>query len=209
MELIIFDCDGTLVDSEFLCNLALQEQLAAIGIQSEATALMSKYRGGKLLEIILSLQAEYQVTLPQAFESEYRKKVANLFDGHLKANDGVEKLLESLSIPFCIASSAPKKKIEHALQVTKLNKYFKNNIFSSYEISSWKPQPGIFLHAAKMMNVLPVKCCVVEDSIVGLHAANRAKMKSIYYDPDMLSPNPIASMSIKHMSELIDKINII
>ena len=202
MDLIIFDCDGTLVDSELLCNLALQLQLTDIGINSEATELMSKYRGGKLSEIMSSLESNYLVTLPLSFESEYRKKVSSLFDDHLKANEGVETILESLTIPFCVASSAPIKKIKHALQVTGLDKYFNQNIYSSYEIGSWKPEPGIFLHAAKMMNVLPEKCCVVEDSIVGLHAANRANMKSVYYSPDSLDHNPTGSVRIKHMSEL-------
>lgn len=181
MKLVIFDCDGTLVDSEFLCNLALEHQLAELGVKSDANALLSKYRGGKLATIMSSLETEFSIFLPKSFEADYRLKVNNLFDEHLVANDGVKEVLTSLSILFCIASSAPRAKIERALNVTGLAKFFDKNIYSSYEVGSWKPEPDLFLHAAQMMGVESHKCCVVEDSLLGLQAANRAKMKSIYY----------------------------
>ena len=202
MDLIIFDCDGTLVDSEFLCNLALQQQLAELGIDSDAEQLMSLYRGVKLNVTITSLESEFDTTFPSTFIPDYRLKVRHLFDQHLKANDGVADLLASLTTPFCVASSAPKQKIQQALAVTGLIKYFDNNIFSSYDIDSWKPDPGIFLHAAKTMNVDPARCYVVEDSIVGLQAANGAKIQSIYYAPTLVDKHPLASIQIKHMSEL-------
>lgn len=206
MELIIFDCDGTLVDSEFLCNLALQHQLAELDIKYAAAVLQSKFRGGKLADIMSSLECELLISLPTSFETDYRKKVSDLFDNHLKANDGVVEVLESLTIPFCVASSAPRIKIEHALRVTGLSKYFNKNIFSSYEVGSWKPEPGIFLHAAKIMKVKPIGCCVVEDSIVGLQAAYNANMKSIYYSSDIVESKIFGSAQIRHMSELMEKI---
>jgi len=207
MGLIIFDCDGTLVDSEFLCNLALQQQLAELGIDSDAEELMALYRGVKLNVILTSLASEFDITFPSSFIPDYRLKVKHLFELHLEANEGVEDLLASLTIPFCVASSAPREKIEQALQVTGLAKYFKDNIFSSYDIDCWKPEPGIFLHAAKNMQVDPDKCYVVEDSLVGLQAANGAKMKSIYYAPTLEDKHPLASLQIKHMSELMRIIN--
>ena len=209
MDLIIFDCDGTLVDSEFLCNLGLQQQLAEFGIDFEAEKLMAKYRGVKLNVTLDSLESKFETTFPSSFIPDYRLKVGRLFDQHLKACAGVDELLASLTIPFCVASSAPRAKIEHALQVTGLTKYFTSgNVFSAYEIDSWKPEPDIFLHAAKTMGFEPAQCCVIEDSVVGLQAANAAKMKCIYYAPespsDVLDNKPLASMKIKHMSELMD-----
>jgi len=207
MDLIIFDCDGTLVDSEFLCNLALQQQLAEFGINSDAEELMAMYRGVKLNVTLSCLESEFKMTFPSSFIPDYRLKVRYLFDQHLKANVGVDELLASLTIPFCVASSAPRAKIEHALKVTGLAKYFvSENIFSSYEIDSWKPEPDIFLHAAKTMKFEPAQCCVIEDSLVGLQAANAAKMKSVYYAPELLDKNPFASVQIQHMSELMDSI---
>ncbi|MFM2485183.1 HAD family hydrolase [Celerinatantimonas yamalensis] len=204
MKLVIFDCDGTLVDSEFLCNLALEHQLAELGVKCDAKELLSKYRGGKLTTIIASLETDYSISLPESFESEYRLKVDNLFDEHLEAIDGVKEVLESLTIRFCIASSAPRSKIERALNITGLAKFFDNNIFSSYEVGSWKPEPELFLHAAKTMNVEPRNCYVVEDSLLGLQAANCAQMKSIYYAPGVSERNHLGSVQIEHMSELVE-----
>jgi len=206
MKLIIFDCDGTLVDSEMLCHLALQHQLATLGLCYSADKLMVDYRGVKLNRTLASLEDKFSLTFPESFESEYRQRVSDLFDEQLQANAGVAELLSSLTIPYCIASSAPMKKIQHALKVTGLDKYFDNNIFSSYEIESWKPEPGVFLHAAKMMNVEPIDCCVVEDSVVGLQGANAAKMKSVYYAPDVATRNPLATVQIQHMSALLKAI---
>ena len=207
MDLIIFDCDGTLVDSEFLCNLALQQQLAELGIDSDAEELMALYRGVKLNVTLTSLASEFDISFPETFISDYRLKVKHLFELHLKANEGVKALLSSLTIPFCVASSAPREKIKQALAVTGLAEFFKDNIFSSYDIDTWKPEPGIFLHAAKKMNADPARCFVVEDSLVGLQAANGAKMKCIYYAPTLDDKHPLASIQIKHMSELMALLN--
>ena len=207
MDLIIFDCDGTLVDSEFLCNLALQQQLAELGIDSDAEELMALYRGVKLNVTLTSLASEFDISFPETFIPDYRLKVKHLFELHLKANEGVKALLSSLTIPFCVASSAPREKIKQALAVTGLAEFFKDNIFSSYDIDTWKPEPGIFLHAAKKMNADPARCFVVEDSLVGLQAANGAKMKCIYYAPTLDDKHPLASIQIKHMSELMALLN--
>ncbi|ENM5747971.1 HAD-IA family hydrolase [Vibrio mimicus] len=203
MKLVIFDCDGTLVDSELLCNLALEHQLSELGVKYAAEELLSKYRGRKFDSIITSLETELSMTFPESFELEYRLKVSDLFDKELVANDGVKDVLESLTIPCCVASSAPRSKVEQALRVTDLSKFFGNNIFSSYEIGSWKPEPQLFLHAANVMNVEPKNCLVVEDSLPGLQAAHKAKMKSIYYAPAATKPSQIADVQIKHMSELV------
>jgi len=206
MKLIIFDCDGTLVDSEVLCNLALQQQLAEYDIEYSAAELMATYRGVKLDVTMASLAEKFNTTFPVTFEAEYRIKVGLLFDKRLTACDGVAELLASLTIPFCVASSGPRKKIEHALQVAGLDTFFGDNIFSSYEVGSWKPEPDIFLHAAKMMNTDPADCYVIEDSVVGLQAANSAKMTSVYYAPETSIKNPIATIQIQHMDELMSYI---
>ncbi|ELB2821931.1 HAD-IA family hydrolase [Vibrio alginolyticus] len=204
MKLVIFDCDGTLVDSELLCNLALERQLAEIGVECKAKALLDKFRGCKLSSIFASLESEFSISLPESFESEYRYKVGELFDEHLKPNPGVKEVLESLSIPFCIASSAPREKINRALSVTGLDGYFDSNIFSSYEVCSWKPEPKLFLHAANAMGFNPEDCCVVEDSLLGLEAASNAKMKAVYYAPKVAKQNYLGAVQIQNMSELVE-----
>lgn len=201
-KLVIFDCDGTLVDSEYLCNLALQQQLESLALESSVEDLVTKYRGGKLASIIRDIENTYAIKLPETFEQDYRSKVRLLFDDHLVANEGVAELLRSLTIPFCIASSAPKEKIEHALQVTGLDRFFQQNIFSSYDIQSWKPEPDLFLHAARETGFSPSDCYVVEDSLVGIEAAERANMRSFYYSPNPIVRVQSSSTWINHMSKL-------
>lgn len=183
IKCLIFDCDGTLVDSELLCNVGLVIKLHQIGISANATELMHRYRGWKLAKIMESLEAHYQIELEPNFEPSYRKIVKDLFESGLKPVEGVQALLEQVKLPMCVASSGPRHKIEQALRVTGLAPFFSSNIFSSYEVQSWKPEPGLFLHAAEQMGFKPEHCAVIEDSKVGIEAAQAAGMWPIHYDP--------------------------
>ncbi|MCC8381653.1 HAD family phosphatase [Xenorhabdus sp. PB30.3] len=204
MKLIIFDCDGTLVDSEHLCNLALHEELRLLGLESDPTSLLKSYRGMKLAKIIESLEQHYCTIFPEDFESKYRCRMNSMLATNLKPNEGVEELLESLDISFCVASSAPMEKILLSLKVTGLLNYFKENIFSSYDINSWKPEPDIFLHAAQSMSTNPEDCLVVEDSYVGIEAAFNANMKSAYYNINSAMESKFNAIQIRSMSEVLD-----
>ena len=183
IKCLIFDCDGTLVDSELLCNLGLEIKLRDYGIETSANAMMEKYRGGKLAEILKSIEEERNISLNENFVLEYRELVEQLFEKELIPSRGVPEFLDQNRLPVCVASSGPKKKIDKALETTDLKKYFDDNIFSSYEINSWKPDPGIFLHAAKMMEVDPDECLVIEDSMKGVEAGLAAGMKTVLFDP--------------------------
>jgi HAD superfamily hydrolase (TIGR01509 family) len=99
----------------------------------------------------------------------------------LKPIPGVPEMLEATNFPSCIASSGPPLKIRQALQVSGLAPYFGDNIFSSYEVGSWKPEPGLFRYAANAMGFRPSQCVVVEDSEVGVEAAAAAGMKAFQY----------------------------
>jgi len=179
IECVIFDFDGTLVDSETLCNQAFLELLPSINAPIEQ--LVQNYSGRKLAWILCDIQKQFDCKLPPNFEKQYRSRVAELFDSQLEAFDGVHRALDEISVPVCIATSAPISKVEPALQKTNLSKYFRNNVFSSYSIGSWKPEPDIFKHAAKCMEVAPKNCLVVEDSVAGVEAANAAGMSSVQF----------------------------
>ena len=183
IKCLIFDCDGTLVDSEYLCNLGLQIKLKDYGIEASSQTMMEKYIGGKLADILQSIEQEHNITLKENFVSEYRELVDELFEKNLNPCEGVSEFLNQNTIPVCVASSGPVKKINKALEITDLKKYFKNAIFSSYEINSWKPEPDIFLFAAKKMGVHPHECLVIEDSMKGIESALKAGMKTILFDP--------------------------
>lgn len=202
IKCIIFDCDGTLVDSEYLCNLGLEIKLRDYGIESSATKMMTRFRGGKLATILQTIETEYHIKLKDDFITSYRSLVEELFEEGLKPCDGVSDALTEIRLPKCVASSGPLDKINKALSITGLSKYFDGNIFSSYVVGSWKPDPGLFLHAAKEMGFQPNECAVVEDSLVGILAAKSAGMRPILYDPNSIHDQSLCSHVIKHIREL-------
>ena len=199
---VIFDCDGTLVDSEYLCNQALQIKLREYAVDESAEQLLHKYRGGKLATILHSIEAEHRIRLADAFVTDYRHLVDQLFKKELKACVGVAQMLADLSLAKCVASSGPLDKIHTALSLTHLDKFFSGNIYSSYQIDSWKPDPGIFLYAASQMGFSADQCAVLEDSLVGVTAAMAAGMLPILYDPQKIHRVPEGVISISDMSEL-------
>lgn len=176
---VIFDLDGTLVDSEGLCNQAFLDLLPQLNDTVES--LTQRYRGKKLAPILTDLESRLCQKLPDAFEQHYRQRVAELFSRELKPMPGVLEMLETTNFPKCIASSGPPLKIRQALQVSGLESYFGDSIFSSYEVGSWKPEPGLFQFAAHAMGFMPNQCVVVEDSEVGIEAAIAAGMKAFRY----------------------------
>ncbi|MBL1263485.1 HAD-IA family hydrolase [Candidatus Methylomicrobium oryzae] len=179
---IIFDLDGTLVDSEGLCNQAFLDLLPQLNDTVES--LIQRYRGKKLASILVDIESRLCQSLPDTFEQHYRQRVAELFSRELKPMSGVLEMLEATNFPKCIASSGPPLKIRQALQVSGLAPYFGDDIFSSYEVGSWKPEPGLFQYAASAMGFMPSQCVVVEDSDVGIEAAKAAGMKAFQYVPN-------------------------
>ncbi len=127
---------------------------------------------GKSLKFSLNyIENIYGKSLTIDFENQFRVKSFNQFAKNLQPIFGIHKVLNQLTIPFCVASSGPTEKIINNLTTTKLLHYFEGKIFSSYEIKSWKPEPHIFLHAAKIMGYEINECVVVEDSETGIQAA--------------------------------------
>jgi HAD superfamily hydrolase (TIGR01509 family) len=178
---VIFDLDGTLVDSETANNQALLDLLPALS--SNVAPLIELYRGKKLADIFTDIESKLELKLPVDFESTYRNRVAAIFDSELTSMPGAEDMLRAIDVPMCVASSGPMRKIRHALDLTDLSRFFGQNIFSAYEVGFWKPDPRLFLHAAKKMGVAPISCAVVEDSPVGIAAAIAAGMQPIHYSP--------------------------
>ncbi|BBB69734.1 6-phosphogluconate phosphatase [Undibacterium sp. YM2] len=178
---LIFDCDGTLVDSEGLCNLGLQIELQRYGVEEDLAELTQRFRGGKLTDICKALSQQHGLHLGENFIHSYRRTVDKLFDESLQAFPDVIEVLQQLDFPMCIASAGPQQKIRRALSLTGLSKFFGEHIFSSYDISSWKPEPDLFLHAARKMGVAPADCIVIEDSEVGIQAAIAAGMQACWF----------------------------
>ena len=174
---IIFDCDGTLVDSEDVTNRIIAEMASELGITmtgDEATATF----GGKTLNAVLYKMRELSgKEIPDDWLPRLIKKVSESWKTELNPVHGVRELLESLEIPICVASNGESIHIHQSLEMTGLRDFFDGNIFSASDIGVPKPAPDLFLYAAKKMGFKPEQCVVVEDSITGVIAANRAKIR--------------------------------
>lgn len=200
IQCVIFDLDGTLVDSERLCNQAILDLLPYL--DDTPQNLIRRYRGLKLSQIMSDLEDRTGERLPSTFEVAYRRRVSELFSSQLRPIAGVVDMLESLPMFKCIASSGPHSKIQEALAVSGLSRFFEGRVFSSYEVGSWKPDPGLFLHAASVMGFLPTQCAVVEDSAVGIKAALAAGMTAFHFQSDAESAVADGAISFADMSFL-------
>lgn len=177
VKCIIFDCDGVLVDTEKIGHEILLSMAAEYGFEMSIEDACRHFNGRKLKECFLDIEKVISKKLPDEFESEYRQKTFAAFKTQVKAMDGVVDFIEKLKIQYCVASSGPVNKIRFNLEIAGLLDKFENKIYSSYEINSWKPDPEIFLHAAKEMGFDVKDCIVVEDSKAGVKAGVKGGFK--------------------------------
>lgn len=181
-KLIIFDCDGVLVDSETTTNKVLADYLNEFGLDFTAEKALKLFRGGALADCIDYVRTDYKVELPEDFPSQFRHRMKVAFEKNLDPVKNIKNLLDHLEnkeeeFSVCVASNGPMEKMDTTLRVTNLKKYFNENIYSAYQIDKWKPDPSLFLYAAKNMGFKPEDCIVVEDSPRGAEAAKASGMK--------------------------------
>lgn len=202
-EYIIFDCDGTLVDSEPLGNEIFAELLCEQDISISADEATQRFRGMKLDDCISIIETQTEKKLSESFVPLFRQRTADAFNTKLQVIPGVHSLIKSLNIPMSVASSGPIEKIELSLSITGLMPFFVDRMFSSYDLGSWKPEPDIFLHAVKKMGGEPHQCCVVEDSLPGINAGLAAGMKVFAYQAEVIDPRiPPEAIVFTHMNQL-------
>lgn len=168
---IIFDCDGVLVDSESISNQVIVDLANTQGANIDLAYAIKHYAGTSLKFVKDDIERIIGKSLPSNFDQEYRRISYLKFQTEIKAIEGIHEVLESLKIPFCVASNGPLNKMKLNLDCTRLTDYFKGNMFSAYEINAWKPNPKLFLHAAETMGFTPNECVVIEDSMSGIKAA--------------------------------------
>lgn len=199
---VIFDCDGVLVDSELITAEVLVSMAGNLGVHLDLDLFTQEFMGRSLNDIMCHLDRLTNGHLPLNFESEYRKKTYRAFKTELKPIDGIHSVVQNLKVPFCVASSGPLEKIRNNLTTTGLIDAFQDKMFSCYEIESWKPNPDIFLHAAKNMGFNPDECVVIEDSVVGVHAARAGG-----FDVFMYSKNGKNSHANLHEAIIFEDMN--
>ena len=177
--LVIFDCDGVLVDSEPISMRVMLETLAAAGLQLDAETAYARFLGTSMKSICAKLDREDGVRLDEAALDLLRHRLNAAFRAELQPIQGVAETLGRLTVPFCVASSSQPERIELSLGITGLRHHFAGDIFSASMVEHGKPAPDLFLHAAKSMGFAPDTALVVEDSPAGIAAAKAAGMRVI------------------------------
>ncbi|MDB5587254.1 MAG: putative hydrolase family protein [Devosia sp.] len=181
IDLIIFDCDGVLVDSEPLAMRVLVAAIAAQGITISTETAYRDFLGRSLASISTSLLDSHGAPLGPAALASMRGDLYALYRRELRPNPGLPAILGKLKIPFCVASSSELERIRLSLELTGLLPWFESNIFSASMVENGKPAPDLFLHAARQMGVAPANCLVIEDSPAGIMAARNAGMAVFGY----------------------------
>ena len=180
-DLIIFDCDGVLVDSE---PLSMRTLVAAIGAQGLEVTIETAYRdylGRSLASISSRLEDSHGAPLGESAFESMRHDLYALYRRELKANPGVADALDTIGIPFCVASSSSIERVRLSLELTGLLPHFGDRIFSSSMVARGKPAPDLFLHVAETLGAHPGRCLVIEDSPAGITAARAANMRVFAY----------------------------
>ena len=180
--LVIFDCDGVLVDSEPLANQVLAEYLTELGLPHTAAECQARYVGRSIPSIMVDIEKDSGRALPTDFQDELWRRDKEAFAGRLHAIPGVEAEIRELARarrPICVASSSAPERIRNSLTVTGLIDYFDGHLFSARQVKHGKPAPDLFLFAASQMKTAPGDCVVIEDSVAGVTAARRAGMRAL------------------------------
>ncbi|MGA5893679.1 HAD family hydrolase [Streptomyces venetus] len=208
-DLVIFDNDGVLVDSEPISNRLLAAYLTELGHPTSYEESIRDYMGSamhRIHELVLERTGQ---RLPEDFDDVFHRRVFAAFEQELQAVAGAREVLEKLAmdgVPFCVASSGSHERIRVGHRTTGLDRWFdEGRIFSSQDVGRGKPAPDLFLYAAERMGVAPERCVVVEDSPLGVRAAVAAGM-DVYGFTAMTSPEKLggATRLFPEMAELAD-----
>ncbi|MFE2973073.1 HAD family hydrolase [Streptomyces sp. NPDC059340] len=179
-DLVIFDNDGVLVDSEPISNTILAAYLTELGHPTSYEESIRDYMGSAMHRIHELVQERSGQRLPEEFDDVFHGRVFAAFERELQPVPGAVQLLEKLAadeVPYCVASSGSHERIRVGHRKTGLDRWFdEGRVFSSQDVGRGKPAPDLFLHAAERMGVAPRRCVVVEDSPLGVRAANAAGM---------------------------------
>lgn len=178
VQLVIFDCDGVLVDSEPIASRVLAETLTEVGFPLAAEQAIDRFTGISLTAVMAQIEAEWGRALPADFVVRVRERDRAAFRVELRAIAGVAEMLEVLAYRRCVASSGSPEKIWENLVLTGLLESFAPHLFSASMVAKGKPAPDLFLFAATTMGELPSRCVVIEDSVAGVLAACAAGMRA-------------------------------
>ncbi|SCX21380.1 6-phosphogluconate phosphatase [Agrobacterium sp. DSM 25558] len=178
-DLVIFDCDGVLIDSETLASRIDAEELTRIGYPTSYSDVVLRFTGLSSATMRKLIEEDWGRPLPGNFDTIVQDRIKESYRTELQAISGIDQLLHQLQLPRCVASSSAPEKLRLGLELTGLWPHFDPHVFSSAMVKVGKPAPDLFLFAAAKMGVEPARCVVVEDSIAGVRAGVAAGMTVI------------------------------
>jgi HAD superfamily hydrolase (TIGR01509 family) len=179
--LVIFDCDGVLVDSEPIAVRIDVMMLSEFGIEMSEAEVIERFVGRSPEVMVSAIEDHLGHRLPDGWEDRFRELRRAAFASELKPVSGIPEALARIPEPTCVASSSSPGSIRHKLELAGLYDRFAGRIFSASEVANGKPAPDLFLHAAARMGAVPSRCVVVEDSRYGVQAARAAGMDVLAY----------------------------
>jgi HAD superfamily hydrolase (TIGR01509 family) len=181
IRLVIFDCDGVLVDTERLAVRVDVRVLAEIGWPMTEAEVVERFMGRSDAYMTSQIEAYLGRKLPPNWDEPYTPWYRQAFEAELTPVAGIVEALDAIRVPMCVASSGTYERIRFTLGLTGLYPRFEGRVFSVQDVTRGKPEPDLFLHAAKSMGVAPAECAVVEDSRYGVEAARAAGMRAFGY----------------------------
>lgn len=182
IDLVIFDCDGVLVDSEPIANRVFAEALAELGLHIGLDEMYADFVGRSMAHCMRLVEMRLGRPAPADFVTRLQERTFAAFEAEgLQATDGIREALDAIALPMCVASSGELEKMRFTLGLTGLLPRFEGRLFSVTQVEYGKPAPDIYLFAAERMGVSPERCVVVEDSPTGARAGLAAGMTVFGY----------------------------
>ncbi|GAB1362359.1 HAD family hydrolase [Rhodobacter sp.] len=175
-QLIIFDCDGVLIDSEIISARMLIAALADRGVMIDLPYVSRHFLGRSYPVVMQTIRQDFGLDLPPAFEEDYRERLLEGFRQGLKIIPHVREVLDGLAVPWCVATSSSPRRAQMSLSLVGLWPLLQGRIFTASEVARGKPAPDLFLHTAARMGAAPGATLVIEDSLTGIEAARAAGM---------------------------------
>ena len=179
VDLVIFDCDGVLIDSEAIANQVCVEHMATLGREMTMQSFAARYSGSPIGDIWRRVEDDHGVVIGEEARLSIDTEIHRRFETGLRTIEGVTEMLDYLAARRCVASSTGLKKLRRNLATVGLLERFEPGVFSASQVARGKPAPDVFLYAASQMGADPARCLVIEDSVAGVSAARRAGMMTI------------------------------
>lgn len=176
IELVIFDCDGVLIDSEELSAWVLSGMMAEIGMPITPQIFRSDFLGRSFASATAKATERFGKPMPDDFQMQYRSRLLAAMRGNLREMPGVKDMLDAMLVPYCLATSSSPQRLAVSMEETGLGRYFDGKSFTASMVKNGKPAPDLMFHAAATMGAAAQNCVVIEDSEMGLRSALNAQM---------------------------------